>query len=146
MLVAVTALAALQKDNPAVIAGHIDDDLTACRLSDHCSLRNLYDNIFSILAPAVSLSARLAVSCFVLTDVSEIDQRIQTFIDLKDHISAASAVTTVGTARRHIFLAAKGDVTVTALTASHKNSGSVCKHILNLKFVLNQRRTSNSWV
>ena len=61
--------------------------------------------------------------------MAEIAQRIQSFIDLKDEISAFPAVAAVRTARSHVKLAPERHMAVPAFSRFNKDFRAIRKHL-----------------
>jgi hypothetical protein len=60
--------------------------------------------------------------------VTKINQSTQAFFNPKDYIPASAAVTTPGTAHRHIFLPAHSHAAVSAVAALNINFRHIKKH------------------
>ena len=132
VLVAKAALSALQDDLPAVVAGHVRNDLAGLGLFDHRALGHLQYDVVRVGAVASPLAPRLSVLCRVFSPVTEILERVQAFVHLKDHVAAPSAVAAVGAAVGHIELPPEAYMAVAALAGADEYFCSVCKHVVNL--------------
>ena len=115
--VAVSSPPAAEDDIAPQITGHVRDDLAGLCLSDHGSLRDLDLDILALFAGHSLLFPVLAVLGSIFTDMTEVGQRVQAFIDDKYNIAALSSVPSVGTARGDIFFPAERDMAVAAFAA-----------------------------
>ena len=76
MLIAITAFSAGQKYNSSVVTRHICDDLSTGKILDDGSLGDFYNDILTIFAAAVLLTAVFTVLSLLLSDISEINQGV----------------------------------------------------------------------
>ncbi len=72
-------------------------------------------------------AARFAVAGDQAGLVLEVEEGGKSFVNLENHVAAASAVTAGGSAKRAVFLAEERDCAVPALAGLHINSGFVDK-------------------
>ena len=83
----------MEDHHPAVLTGHIGDDLSGLVITDDGSLRDLDDKIIPIGAVAALFAAGLAVLRAVLPLMAEIHQRIQAVADLENDVAAPAGIT-----------------------------------------------------
>ena len=107
MLVSATASAPLQENDSPIVTGHIYDHLSAFSLLHHRSLRNLQYNVPTVLSPAVFLVSRITVLSLILSRISEINESVQSLVNLQNHVAALSAVSAVRPACRDILFSAE---------------------------------------
>lgn len=130
MHVAVSATPSSEDHISAHVSGHVHDDLSGIGFPDHCALRHLDLDITAFFAGHSLFFAVFPVLGGILAHMSEIRERIEAFVHDKDDISAFSSVAAVGSACRHIFFPAEGDMSVPALSAADYDSGFIDKHVL----------------
>ena len=122
----------MEDHHPAVLTGHIGDDLSGLVVTDNGSLRDLDDKIIPIGAVAALFAAGLAVLRAVLPLMAEIHQRIQAVADLENDVAAPAAVTAVRPSGRDKQFPAEADVSVAAVSRLNKDFCTVLKHKFSL--------------
>src|SRR6186713_1908902 len=112
MIIAETAIAALEQAIALPRYGHIDDQTLAVFLIDFGSDRHLHDRIGAAGAGHhLAFAAFTALGLHMLLE-TVVDQGVEIFHRLRDHIAAAPAVTAIGPAIFDKFLTSKGDAAV----------------------------------
>ena len=99
-----------------LVRGHISHYPSAFGVAYNGTSRHLDYKRLSAFARAVSAAAVLTAVRHIFSLISEVYKGRKIIIDLKNYISAASAVAAVGTSRRNIFFTVKGHCSVAAVT------------------------------
>ena len=111
------------------MVGQVRDDCARNGIRDRCARRDLDDHIlrvFAVHALAHPVLSALGLKVFLIT---EIHQRAQAFVHLKDDVSPFAAVATRGTAVRHIFFPAERDHSIAAVPAFYVRGRLLVGHL-----------------
>ena len=129
MHVALSAASAAQYNLSAVVAGHIANNFSGSIITNNGSLRNFDHQTFTICSMTTTLSTFFSIFCYILSDMTKIDQRVQTLIYFEDDVSASAAVSAIRAAVRDIKLTTETYMTIASLTGLDKNLCLIGKHI-----------------
>ena len=103
MVVAPAAAAALAEDVFLVLFYQFGDDFFCLGVFDNDALGDFKNDVFSILAPLEGFGPVASVFCLHHLSVTEVDERPELRVYLKDDMAAPAAVTAVRAAFGHVF-------------------------------------------
>ena len=100
--------------------GKVGEDASFGILHDGAA-RDIDDEVFGATPGAALRATRLAALRLVHACVAHVEERGVLLVHLQDHVTAATAVTAVGTAERHELFAVETADAVTALAGANFN-------------------------
>ena len=128
MAVAPAASAALTEDEFVGVC-HIVDDTAGILLTDDSFGGDEDGNVLTVCAVHFSGHTVTAGLGNKLSLITKGKKSVCAGIDLEDYVTASTAVTAVGTARRNVFLTVEGDGAVSAVTCLYVNFYIIYKHL-----------------
>jgi hypothetical protein len=120
MLVAHAALAAASCDPLLAGFGKVCENATFGIFHDGAA-RNAYDQVFGATTGAALGATGLSVLSLVQASVTHVEQGRVLFVHLQDHMTAATAVTAIGTAEGYELFAVETANAIAALTGANFN-------------------------
>ena len=129
MLVALAAAPAVCEDMRLTV-GHIRHDASGLGVADQRAARYLDDQILGVFAAAPSAFAVFSARRRVFSLVTEVSQRAEVGIRLKDDIAASAAVAAVRSSCRDVLFAVKRYRAVAAVAGFDLNVRFIDKHFI----------------